>query len=379
MNTDILSVGLVLFVVLGALVAFADAAERWVHPRCTPLEATKNGPFVQLEDGTLMVVDGNALRTSTDDGKTWSPPGPTIAPGMKIGHIGHVGQFLRTRSGAIVIAYLDMEGYKFSWDNTKGAPKPDCKLQLWAIRSLDGGKTWVDRQRLLDGYNADFMGFIQTTGGGLVATVEHLVPELRRWVSCSFVSTDEGKTWRRSNLIDLGGHGHHDGAVEPMVAELRDGRLMMLIRTSLDQFWKAYSTDGGRYWRVIEPSGIDASSAPGWLLRLHSGRLALVWNRVKPEGKTDVPRGNSAGPAFEHPASWYRGELSIAFSDSDGETWTKPVVLAREEGGQLAYPYLMERKPGELWVFTRYTFHKGGKPAPPLAVRIQEADFVVKP
>ena len=73
--------------------------------------------------------------------------------------------------------------------------------------------------------------------------------------------------------------------MEATVAELSNGRLLMLIRTNLDRFWEAYSDDGGRYWREIRPSQIDASSSPGYLIRLASGRLALVWNRLYPEGK----------------------------------------------------------------------------------------------
>jgi sialidase-1 len=162
--------------------------------------------------------------------------------------------------------------------------------------------------------------------------------------------------------------------VEPTVAELSDGRLMMLIRTGLDRFWSAYSEDQGRYWRVIQPTNIDASSAPAWLQRLQSGRLVLVWNRLNPEGKT-LPKPVSGGQAFEFPALWHREELSIAFSNDDAKTWTTPVVIAREPGAQLAYPYVFEKAPGELWVFTHYTFNVQGKSAPHLAVRISEKDF----
>ena len=378
MNAELVFSGLLLLALSSATNAETESGQppRWIHPLCEPLDCTKNGPFVQLDDGTLMIVDGKALRTSTDGGKTWSEPGEVICSGMKLEHVGHVGQPLRTHDGTLVILYLDFDGYNFSWDNEKGAPNPECKLELWAIRSVDGGNTWVDNQLLVGGYNADFMGFIQTSSGRLVATIEHLDPDLKRWVACSFISDDEGKTWRRSNWIDLGGHGHHDGATEPMLVELKDGRLMMLIRTTLGQFWRAYSDDDGRYWRVIEPSGIDASSAPGWLLRLKSGRLALVWNRLNSESKGEWPKSNSTGPASEFPASWHREELSIAFSDDHGKAWTEPVVIAREDAGQLAYPYLLERAPGEIWVFTRYTYHKGGKPAPPVAVSLREVDFV---
>ena len=162
--------------------------------------------------------------------------------------------------------------------DTIDQPKDDCRLEIWAIRSLDGGKTWIDRQRILEGYNPNFFGFIQTRSGRLVATVPHLVPDPGRYVACSLTSDDDGKTWKRSNLIDLGGHGDHSGAMEPTVAELSDGRLLMLIRTHWGRFWEALSDDGGLSWRTIRPSQIESTSAPGFLLKLHSGRLALVSN-----------------------------------------------------------------------------------------------------
>lgn len=342
---------------------------RWIDPRCTPLEITKYGPFARGDADALLVVDKNILRSSSDGGKTWSEGGVPIDPGIDIGANGHVGQFLRTRTGVLVVAFLNMADYKWSWDDEAQGPKPDCKLELWTIRSTDGGKTWTDKQRLLDGYNADFMGFIQIASGRLVLTAEHLVPELRRWVSCSFVSDDEGVAWKTSNMIDLGGHGHHDGAVEPTVAELSDGRLLMVIRTNLDYLWSAYSTDQGRYWRTIQAMTLDASSAPSWLLRLRNGHLALVWNRLNPTGGTS-PKSKSHGPTSEFPASWYREELSLAFSVDDGKTWSAPAVVARDPG-QLAYPYLFEAAENDLWVITHY-----GNVHPPLAVRVKESDFV---
>ena len=51
------------------------------------------------------------------------------------------------------IVYLDSTTLNFSWDRTINQPKDDCRLEIWAIRSLDGGQTWIDRQRILEGYN----------------------------------------------------------------------------------------------------------------------------------------------------------------------------------------------------------------------------------
>ena len=330
-------------------VSLAEEA-RWVNPLCQPLPIDRNGPFLTMPDGELLTVDAKGLRRSKDEGKTWSEPTP-VCEGVNPTEPASF-YLLRTKSGALVLVYLDMANYNFVWDDKAGEPKEGCRLEMWAIRSLDGGKTWVDRQRLLDGYNANFFGLIQTKAGGIVVTAEHLVSKPGHWVACSFRSQDDGKTWNRSNLIDMGGHGHHDGATEPTVAELSDGRLLMLIRTNLDRFWQAFSEDDGRYWRTIQPSAIDASSSPGHLVRLASGRLVLVWNRLNPASGEVVPKSEPS-VSSEGPMSWYRDELSIAFSDDDAKTWTKPMVLARQKNG-LSYPYVFERRPGELWFFAGF-------------------------
>jgi len=143
--------------------------------------------------------------------------------------------------------------------------------------------------------------------------------------------------------------------------ELSDGRLLMMIRTHWGRFWEAFSDDGGLSWRTIRPSQIESTSAPGFLLRLRSGRLALVSN-------------DRAG----------RANLLLALSEDDGKTWTKPVVLARQKDGQLSYPYCLERRPGELWVIAGFAFKhdsgisETGKDLSPLAADIGLLDTAGK-
>lgn len=334
-----------------ALRGEAEEDSRWVHPLCQPLPVDRNGPFVELADGSLMTIDAQGMRVSKDGGKTWSE-GRRVCEGLaglREGREPAVFYVVRTRGGALVIVYLDSTTYNFSWDRTINQPRDDCRLEIWAVRSLDGGKTWIDRQRILDGYNPNFFGFIQTRGGRLVATVPHLVRDPGRYVACSLTSDDDGGTWNRSNLVDLGGHGDHSGAMEPTVAELSNGRLLMLIRTHWGRFWEAFSDDGGLSWRTVQPSRIESTSAPGFLLKLRSGRLALVSN-------------DKAG----------RANLLLAFSEDDGKTWTKPVVLARQKDGQLSYPYCLERRPGELWVIAGFAFKKRWQEPLPLRLKINE-------
>ena len=90
----------------------------------------------------LMTVDNEGMRTSKDDGKTWSAAQPVCKglAGLRKGTEPATFYIQRTPSGALVIVYLDATTYKFSWDAKTNQPKDDCSLEVWAIRSLDGGK-----------------------------------------------------------------------------------------------------------------------------------------------------------------------------------------------------------------------------------------------
>jgi hypothetical protein len=89
---------------------------------------------------------------------------------------------------------------------------------------------------------------------------------------------------------------------------------------------------------------------------------------LAPEGQPVSFRRNDV--FSERSASWHREELSIAFSDDDGKTWTEPVVIARNQPKtDFAYPWILERRPGELWITTMV-----GN----LKLRLMEDDFVAR-
>jgi len=358
-------------IVLALTSASPAKGKRWVDPRFKKLDVEKFGftnPYLRLKDGSLMVVHGNATRVSKDGGKTWSQPRvmydkagvSDVGPGIPCGS----GQLLQSKDGVIVVVWRDRRSWK--WDKAKNEPSEEARADVWAIRSLDGGKTWVDRQRLLEGIcGHPPMKMLQSKTGRIVVPVQFYMRHPGRNVIRTYVSDDNGKTWKPSNIIDLRGHGHHDGALEPTMVALKDGRLWMLIRTSWDRLWEAYSHDGGLSWRVIQPSKIDASTSPAFIGRLKSARLVLVWNRLYPEGKDSFLR--RSGQFSDQPACWHREEVSIAFSQDEGRTWTKPIVIAREKDAWLAYPYVFEPEPGLLWIFTGQ-----GK----LTVSAREADLL---
>jgi len=359
---------IVLAGVMLACATHAVRAERWFDPRCKVLPWRPTGQFVLLPDNKVLSIGDNVATVSPDQGKTWSVLAP-MTDGRKPGIPQGGGAFIvRTRDGAIVVVYMDLSTFHIEWDSIHGGPKGEYDLDVWSVRSLDDGKTWIDRHKIFDGYCGAIIHVLETRDGHIVVPISRLATNPGHHTTCTFVSADRGRTWRRSNIIDVGGQGDHDGCCEPTVVELGNGRLMMLMRTSLDQFWRAYSEDHGLTWLTVEPSGIDASSAPGHLLRLASGRIVLFWNRLAPED--GGPYLIRRQPFTHRPASWHRRELSMAFSEDDGKSWSKPTVIGRDDNASgLSYTYPLEHKPGELWL--------GIYNADPRAViSLREEDFV---
>ena len=308
---------------------------------------------VTLGDNRLMTVlpQGNAIVTSSDQGRTWSEPQPIRTAAEPV--LPTRGPLIRTRNGTLILIFQKLAAAAARWDEARRDWTPEFRNDLWVTRSQDEGVTWETPFQPFPGIYGTIVTSIQMNSGHVVVPIQIALNHPGRWGMYGFSSADEGRTWTRSNLIDLGGSGHHDGAIEATIAELSTGRLFMLIRTSLGRFWEAFSDDHGAHWREMRGSRLDASAAPGYMKRLASGRLVLVWNRLSREGQPPPPIA-APTPAYYFGAQHHRSELSLAHSDDDGVTWSQPVVIARHPKGSIAYPFILEHKPGELWVWSRY-------------------------
>lgn len=104
-------------------------------------------------------------------------------------------------------------------------------------------------------------------------------------------SDDDGETWTAVEFAPtpehipvwphLGVRWQNTG-VEPNVAEMPDGKLMFVARTSLDYLYVYYSRDGGETWTDGKPSDFHLTLTTPFLLRLHDGRVVLFWNNTRP-------------------------------------------------------------------------------------------------
>ncbi len=144
--------------------------------------------------------------------------------------------------------------------------------------------------------------------------------------SCCYYSDDNGTRWRKGMDVDIGGVG----ADEPAVVELKDGSVLMLIRTNLGRVYKAVSHDGGVVFSEPEPTDLAAPSSPSSVKRIPSARdLLVVWN-------------NSTSR---------RVPLTVAISSDDGETWSHVKDLETQ-------PTHREVSPSDGYAYTSITFIK---------------------
>ena len=339
----------------------------WIHSKAEEMPGQKMGPFIRLADGNLLAIDKNKSCISNDEGKTWLEH-PIFIDNDKF-EISPAG-LVRTANGVIILPFSNnRERANWNW-RSDILDSPDAILPTYAIRSLDGGKTWQDLQKLHNDWTGANRDVIITKKGNIVFTSMMMRHNPGRHTVVTYTSMNDGLNWIRSNVIDLGGIGNHGGISESTLVQLKNGRLWMLLRTNWGVFWEASSDNEGLTWKEFKPTKIDASSAPGILKRLQSGRLVLVWNRYFPEGKKEYPLKGGDGNWSEVPVSNHREELSIMFSEDDGANWSQPIVIARitKTGTQLSYPYLFEAKPGEIWVTTMFAGN--------LRIRLNENDYL---
>ncbi len=335
--------------------------------RCQRVELTKQPDAIE-NDGTLLAIEAGALYESRD-GITWTVrsenlidkavPSHTAGGIMTVTPKGTIVSFAINKTNIVKLNYKDR---KFNSD--------EATYPVYSMRSIDGGRNWTDCGLLQAGYCGAMRGLIVTKQGHIVLCVQKWDVKNERHITTVYVSDDEGKTYKCSEVDNGIGWGLHDGFFESTITELSDGRLWILGRTSLGVFWQAYSADGGYSWSTPQPTTISAGGYPGYLLRLSNGRVVLVWNRFYPDGGEDdkslVGMASTSWFWGKQPTSRFSRELSIMFSRDDGKSWSKPLVLVEgvQDNVRLAYPKMMEIGEGNIYIWAGI-----------MATKINEKDF----
>jgi sialidase-1 len=225
-------------------------------------------------------------------------------------------------------------------------------LPTYTCRSTDDGSTWETPVKLSDPWCGCIHSIIQMTSGRIVLVGQEVIPPWRH-ATVMWASDDLGKSWQRGDVLDYGVGAHdHAGSIEGSVIERQDGSLYLLLRTESGFLWEAHSRDGLQ-WDGLKKSAIASVTCCPQMARLADGRIGLLWN---------------APPRHDPKSKSSRAELSLDLSADETSSWSQPVIVAANymPCGRVSYPYLYERKPGELWI----TSMQGG-----LRMKINTADL----
>jgi hypothetical protein len=275
-------------------------------------------------------------RRSTDNGRTWGE-----AEEWPCSFTSPNGTGRRHPRGG----YVDPATGRYFTVWTQGVLPSDDPLEgmrqwtLWYATSDDGGQTELVNEQVIHtgggydathhlpgvtvGRNAVMMGDrgqlpLTRSDGAILVPVQvtptgldgnyHNPGSGYTYTDCLLLigtwRADGGLNWTTSQRIEGDPTRTTRGMVEPTIAELDDGRILMIMRGSNDARpiwpgyrWASYSSDGGETWTAPEPWLFDdawpmhSPSSCSQLVKHSSGKLYWLGNHGK-----DNPRGN--GPRY---------------------------------------------------------------------------------
>lgn len=318
------------------------------------------------------VTDRVVVRSSTDDGRTWSDARPVFALPEEAGGWFQACEAIADDQGEVHLFFLNdahtgvvprKQGKIAGEDQRPAVGAIRARLDIWHTRSTNQRTAWPLPKRIWQGYTGALNSVLQLRSGRLVLPFSYLTA--RAWrgdrgggayqfgfagqYDCTVLcSDDRGATWHPSpaalktpvpDIVSA------YGAVEPVIVDLNDGRVWMLIRTQLGRFYESFSADGIE-WSEPQPTSIVSSDSPAGLVRLDDRRIVLFWN---------------CSLRFPY-AFGGRHVLHAAVTENDGRTWRGYREVSRDpvrdqppppEGDHgTGYPYPTVRRDGQIILST---------------------------
>ena len=310
--------------------------------------------LVARRDGTLEIYAVtkpasdtlNVLR-SRDGGLTWAAPELAFAlPGQAY----YAVQVIEADDGALhAVTHVQGQG--------PGGYRGRL-YEIYHTTRAAGATRWAEPKKIVPGYIGSIRGFIQLASGRLLLSVARAMPDRMAapksgpdfgWNDTfSYYSDDHGATWRQSPdqlSVELRAPNvTRYGAIEPVLLELHDHRVWMLVRDRQGRLLESFSDTGGERWPALRPTNFISSDSPAALLRLRDGRIVLFVNACQ---NWTNPRSYAMGG---------REVLHAAISADEGRTWrgfrevlTEPVAETRGDRGT-AYATAVQNAAGKIVV-----------------------------
>lgn len=288
-----------------------DIYEYFVAPAGPQNNRNSESAIIPLKDGSLLLgwtefyTDNGADhgparisgKISTDGGRTWGDKYTLVENdgGCNVMEV----NFLRLKKGNLALFYVQ-----------KNSESTDCRIMMRT--SADEGKTWMNPKQMSP--SGKYTGL--TNGRSIRLSSGRILLEAWEGGYCFCVlSDDDGETWRDSQHIKpAGGIGDECACIE-----LKDGKVMMLMRTDLGGQYKSISSDGGATWSDPLATLLTGTPAPVSISRIDkTGDLLAIWTH--------------------NPGAQKRNPLTSAISKDEGETWEHFRNLEDAPDDAWAYP-----------------------------------------
>jgi predicted neuraminidase len=279
-----------------------------------PFPSCHASTLVEHEPGKLLAAwfggkDEGAkdvqIWASTFDGKKWTEP---VVIGTEPGQPCWNPVLFKSAKGTLHLWY-------------KAGPSP----QTWtgfSRASTDNGKTWSKVEMMPAGFWGPVRSKpIQLANGTILAGTS--VESHRNWTPFVDRSTDDGKTWTRSNAFPL---PEKLNQIQPALFETKDGKVVALMRSRDPRaVCRSESKDGGVTFSAAEATALPNPSTGVDCVKTSEGDILMICN----------------------PVTMGRTPISIARSTDDGKTWKKVIDLETEPG-EYSYPAMILSAAGTL-------------------------------
>lgn len=277
--------------------------------------------IIELPDGELFTA-WHAPSPRGSDGAIWSSRRPAGAHGWTVPSIIYDTPGLSDKNPTLYLSRDKVLRLFWTVAQKQGRWHADTvRVKV----SKDLGHTWSETYAL-----GTPTGFLTRTHPVRLHDGSVILPLYVDWSASAAVviSRDDGLTWSRPRyiLFFLG--------TQPTIIQRSDSSLFTLMRCGMwpRRSWQAVSNNLGRSWKDRRISGVKNPGSSLDMVKLHSGRVALVFN----DSKTS------------------RSNLSLALSEDDGRTWPYIKVIEDTPDSSCSYPSIIQDRYGLIHVVYSY-------------------------
>lgn len=176
--------------------------------------------------------------------------------------------------------------------------------------SDDNGYTWTKPHKMLNGGEKEIVlmnsrNVTRTKTGRVIIPIGSGQFGKNAHQISLIYSDNNGKTWLESQNCFGGINTRQARFSEPSIGQLNDGRLIMLIRTTLGNIYKSYSGDNGITWEKPTKTSLVSPWTAHTIRITKQGYILVAYTHALSKGDPGYPRNN----------------LKFAISYDNGETF----------------------------------------------------------